>query len=173
MKSRFTHFLLLLLAVSPSLQAGPVVRLLYNNITGSDIGSLRLAPTFPSQPTDAQVLTNGLEVGNVAPARDNFGSYTRGYIQAPLTGEFTFWRAANDSAHLWMGTNYTISNPDPSELTLVSRCEAAVPTRAWTARREQTSGKIYMLKGRYYYFEILHKDSGGDDYLALCWQWPD
>ena len=35
---------------------------------------------------------------------DNYGTRLRGYITAPVTGDYTFWIASDDNSELWLSS---------------------------------------------------------------------
>lgn len=135
--------------------------------------------------TDIPVDTGASSTGQLAtlegPANygDNYGERWRGYLTAPLTGNYRFWIAGSDSAELW------ISN-DGEHVNKVRRCwvvptnnPAAPPAlgtgpQGWTNQPNQKSALLALEAGQRYYLEVLHK-AGTDtnDNVAVGWVPPD
>jgi uncharacterized protein (DUF1800 family) len=95
---------------------------------------------------------------------DNYGERIRGFLTAPVTGNYYFWLAANSAAELW------ISNDD-EPANKVRRAFVTKPTsaRQWTAQPNQRSPWLALQAGQRYYLEILHKASTGADHWSVAW----
>src|SRR5258708_4687929 len=95
--------LCLLAALVLPAQAGVALKLYYDPIPGLLVNNLTTNAIFPSAPTTYEVLANGLqEAQNFG---DNFGAWTRGFIEAPQTGQYTFWVASDDEGQFWLSSN--------------------------------------------------------------------
>ena len=165
--------ILALFSFIPSLHAGSIVRLVYDGIGGTAVSNLTASPIFPNNPTRQSTLTSLLE----APANDgdNFGAYLRGWIEAPQTGNYTFWIASDDQSELWVSTGITASN----KVKIAFEPLVSTP-RDWDGLAgrnpyapENKSALIPMVRGQKYYFEVLHKEGGGGDHVAVGWRLPD
>src|SRR5688572_141909 len=84
--------------------AGVALRLYYGDIPGGPVSDLTAHPSFPERPMAAEVVSDALEI--LTESRDSFGTWTRGYIQAPQTGDYHFLVAGDDSCQLWLSTNH-------------------------------------------------------------------
>jgi hypothetical protein len=93
----------------------------------------------------------------------------RGFICAPETGAYTFYIASDDGSFLFLSTDTDTLNSNV--IAYMPDCEFAAP-RQWTKFPEQKSAKINLVAGRKYYIEVIYKDGGGDDNLAVGWQRP-
>ncbi|HWF20253.1 MAG TPA: hypothetical protein VG754_13370, partial [Verrucomicrobiae bacterium] len=108
--------LLCLLAVMVSTsQAGVALKLSYdgignNGISNNYVTNLTTDPSFPSSPDPSysETLTNGLTI--TPTGIHNLGTWTRGFIEAPETGQYTFWMASTDEGQLWLSTNESPAN---------------------------------------------------------------
>src|SRR5205823_1287077 len=96
----------------------------YDNIPGSDVRDLRGSPSFPSMPTSVEIITNSFAAKKGHGT--NYGSYIRGYIEAPQTGNYIFYLAGNDTAHFYLCLDSQQGNPQPGSLVLIARCDAPV-----------------------------------------------
>src|ERR1041385_420651 len=95
---------------------------------------------------------------------NNYGERIRGYLTAPVTGNYYFWLAANNAAELW------ISNDD-EPANKVRRAYVTKPTQArqWSLQPNQRSPWLALKAGQRYYIEILHKAAISADHWAVGW----
>ncbi|HEX7582390.1 MAG TPA: Ig-like domain-containing protein, partial [Gaiellaceae bacterium] len=84
-----------------------------------------------------------------------------------MTGPYTFWVAADDSAELWLSSDDSILNR-----SRIATIPTYVNPREWTRTPAQQSAPIMLIGGRRYFIEALHKESTGGDHLAVAWQVP-
>lgn len=107
--------------------------------------------------------------GSAAPSRvaDNFASRVRARVKAPVTGNYTFWIASDDTSELWL-------SPTASKFGRVRIASVTSPvnTQAWDAKTTQKSASKRLVAGQRYFIEALHKEGGGSDHLAIAWQVP-
>ncbi len=139
---------------------GSVVREQWNGVAGTSIAAIPLN-SAPSSSGSLALLEASANAG------EQFGARLRGYLTAPVTGNYYFWIAAADTAELW------ISNDD-EPVNLIRRAWVAAPTaaRQWNAQPGQKSPWLRLKAGSRYYFEVLHKAAAGPDHLAVGWQLP-
>lgn len=98
----------------------------------------------------------------------NFGSRARGYICAPVTGNYIFWIAGDDQCELWL----SISG-DPASKKRIAYHSGWTTPRQWTRYATQQSEPIALVAGQQYYIEALYKEDEGGDNMAVGWQLPD
>jgi len=170
MRSSFLKALLTVLLLiglsSLNVGAGSVVRLVYTNISGTAVSALTSSTNFPASPGGSERLSNYLEgSSNIG---DNYGSWIRGFIEAPQTGNYTFWIASDDDSELWLSTD-----ADPANKVKIASVSGWTGSRQWDKYASQKSGLIALQAGKKYYFEVLHKEGGGGDNIAVGWQLPD
>jgi uncharacterized protein (DUF1800 family) len=142
--------------------AGTVPREYWNGVAGTTVASI---PTS-TPPTGTANLTSLQAPSNFG---TNYGARIRGYITAPVTGNYYFWIAANNAAELW------ISNDDEPvnafKRAWVTTGNSAPQT--WNGEATQKSPWLALEQGKKYYFEVLHKaGSGAGDNLAVGWAKP-
>ena len=117
-------------------------------------------------PTGTETLSS-LEVVN--DLGDDFGERIRGYITAPLTGNYYFWIAASDAAELW------ISNDD-EPVNGVKRAWVNGGNEmpfTWNSEVSQKSPWLALEHGKRYYIEVLRKAGARlSDHLAIGWLKP-
>lgn len=139
---------------------GSILREYWANVTGSGVSAVPVnsPPTAISFPTLFEAPSG---IG------DNYGTRMRGYICAPLTGNYLFYISSDNNSELWLSTS---DNP-------LSRQKIAYVT-GWTGKRQwdkyisQQSAPVYLTAGAKYYIEALHKESTGGDHIAVGWQLP-
>ncbi|HVR35247.1 MAG TPA: PA14 domain-containing protein, partial [Methylomirabilota bacterium] len=146
--------------------AGAILRLYYDGGPGSSVAELRSSPIFPDSPTFYEVLTESFE--GVENEPDNYGSWIRGYLEAPQTGDYVFWIASDDDSELWLSTDHTVGN-----LRKIAENIGAVGNRAFDVKPMQRSATITLERGKKYYVEVLHKEASGSAHVAVGWQLPD
>lgn len=136
----------------------------YTNIPGTQVADLTSNPAYPGSPgINAQL--NVFEYANVG---DNYGGRLRGYICAPMTGNYTFYIASDDQAGLFLSTN-----ADTANKVLIAYNATPTGYRNWTAQPTQKSAPIHLVKGARYYVETLHKQGTGANYLSVGWIMPN
>jgi hypothetical protein len=156
----------LLAAATLSSPAGVVLKLEYDGITGNAITNLTTDALYPISPTGAEGLAGGLaEPVNVT---DAFGAWTRGFIEAPQSGQYTFWIASDDDGEFWLSTSES-----PAGLVKVAENVGAVALHNYVAKPAQQSAPIALAAGQKYYFEMLHKEGVGGDFCSVAWTLPD
>ena len=137
----------------------------YNNIGGGVLVSdLTSAAKYPNAPDVVAKMATFASPDNIG---DNYGSRIRGIFTAPQAGAYTFWVAGDDETRLYLSTDNTAAN---------KRQVAFVPgwsfSNEWTKYPEQKSVTINLVAGQNYYMEVLHKEGGGGDGVAVAWQTP-
>lgn len=99
-----------------------------------------------------------------------YGQRWRGYLTAPVGGNYYFWIASRGASELWLGN-------DADPVNKVRRCWVSgtnVAAHVWNAQPEQRSPWLALEAGQRYYLEVLHKAGpGADDHVAVGWLRPD
>lgn len=145
---------------------GFVWRLYYDGIPedSTTVESIREYPLFPASPTYAESLTQLEGVNNDG---DNYGTWMRGYIQAPESGEFTFFVSSDDGSELWLSSDHTEGNKQ-----LIAVETACCAPLFSGARLEERSGTATLEQGSVYYFELFQKENTGGASILAGWQTP-
>lgn len=136
----------------------------YLNITGAQVADLLNDSDYPNNP-DIAVQLGSLEYASVG---NDYGARLRGYICAPLTGNYIFYIAGDDQAGLFLSTDDV-----PASKVLVAYNETPVGFHDWFRFPTQKSAPIKLVKGVRYYFETLHKQASGSNHLSVGWIMPD
>ena len=98
---------------------------------------------------------------------DGYGTRIRGYITAPVTGNYIFWIASDDNSELWLS-----ANDNPVNKVNIASVPDYTLSREWDKNSTQKSAAIHLDAGLRYYVEALQKEGGGGDNLAVGWAKP-
>jgi hypothetical protein len=115
-------------------------------------------------PTSTTQLTSFEAPSNVG---DNYGQRIRGYICAPVSGNYTFYIASDDSGELWLSTS-----SDPAMRQKIASVSGWTNPREWTKYASQKSVTITLQANTKYYIEALMSEGTGGDNLAVGWLIP-
>jgi len=188
-KFSLTRALLLglaLLSLAQQSRAGSVVRFFYEGDSTSSspsafrqsVSTLTSWPYFPNSPSYREQLDDfyaitGQPLSAGLQGKDNsgqdYGSWVRGYLEAPATGAYYFGIASADNSELWLSTNYLAANK------VLIAYEPGTGEVLFSGNRLETrvSAPINLVKGQKYYFEVLHQHGPGTGYIQVGWQRPD
>ncbi|MHA4807422.1 lamin tail domain-containing protein [Flavitalea flava] len=136
----------------------------YTGIPGNTLINLASSAKYPNHP-DITAQLNKFEYG--PQIGDNYGARVRGYICAPLTGNYVFYLASDEQSELWLSTDES-----PSHGSRIAFVEKAVGFRAWLSTSSQQSAPVRLVKGVRYYVETVHKEGTGNDHLSVGWVLP-
>jgi hypothetical protein len=139
---------------------GAVTREVWTGITGDGVSNIPTgsAPNFIDTLTDFEAPTNWA---------NNYGTRVRGYITAPLTGQYRFWIASDNASELWLSTDSGAANK-----RRIAQVTTRTNPRQWTKESNQRSSLINLVQGQQYYVEALQKEGTGSDNLAVGWAKP-
>ncbi len=144
----------------PATGSGAISREVWTNVPGTQVSQIPVTTT----PQTSDTLTS-LEIASNA--GDNYGTRVRGYITAPTTGNYTFWVAGDDNCELWLSTN-----DQPGSKVRIANVPDWTNSREWNKYATQKSVVIPLVAGQRYYVEVLHKEGGGGDNMAVGWAKP-
>jgi len=116
------------------------------------------APVAVSQPTRFEISSLG----------DDTGARLRGYVTAPLTGDYTIYIAADDRGELWLS-----SDDNPANRRQIALCYYWVGLREWDVYQSQISAPIPLQAGQRYYLEAFVKGDGSPNHGSVGWRLPD
>lgn len=106
---------------------------------------------------------------------NNYGERIRGYITAPVTGNYYFWIAGSDSAELWIANDNQPANKVRRAYVLPTANPTPPPyngtaSRQWNLQPNQKSPWLTLEAGQQYYVEVLHKAGvETNDNVAVGW----
>ena len=145
-----------------------VVREVWTNVPGVNVSDIPVTTTASS--TAALGTLEG-----ITDYGDNYGERIRGYLTAPVTGNYYFWIAGSDSAELWISNDGESVNKVRRAYVLPMANPTPPPangsaSRQWNLQANQKSGWLSLVAGQQYYLEILHKaGTGAGDNWAVGW----
>jgi len=139
-------------------------REIWTGIGGNNVSDLTNKPNYPNSPNQSLTLN---EFRSPTAWGDNYGQKVSGYLIAPRTGDYQFWIASDDGGDLLLSTNGVAGDK-----TRIAYAAGATGQVNWTDSPTQASATIPLLAGQRCYIEALHKEGGGDDYMAVAWQGP-
>jgi hypothetical protein len=151
-------------ALPQTSQPGVVHAFYWEDVTGSKVEALIALDTYPDNPDEIIELDS---LSGPSARGDNYGTLVKGFIEAPVSGEYRFFVSGDDETEFWLSPS-----KDPAEATLV----ATVP--GWTYQNQfdkyssQASSFQTLVAGQRYYFEIRHKESTGGDSYSVAWEGP-
>jgi hypothetical protein len=141
---------------------GTVIMERWNNITSTDINTLKNNPKYPDNPDVTEVLTEFSWDEDL----DHYGGRIHGWIYAPGTGDYTFWLCTDDQGELWLSTD-----DDSSNIKLIAHESGYSNPNSWGSGEEQ-SDPIPLIGGNKYYIMALWKEHEGGDHCQVAWQGP-
>ena len=150
-------------AQEPVGEAGKISRNLWTGISGLQVSDLLSKDKYFTSSGVADQLSLLEAPSNIG---DNYGQRLRGYVIAPLSGEYRFILSGDNQCALWLGE----SADKFSKRKLIDFREWTSP-RELGAYRSQQSDPVMLTAGQRYFIEVLHKESGGDDNLAVSWSY--
>lgn len=139
-------------------------REVWNDIGGDTIADLTGLAAYPATPDAVEILP-ALEVSG--PIADDYGERLSGYLVPPRSGVYTFWIAADDQGELWLSVD-----DSPERTRLIATAPRWTGQRQWDKYPEQQSVPIRLTAGERYYIEVLHKEAGQKDNVAVAWEGP-
>ena len=137
----------------------------YTNIPGNRLVDLASSIKYPNNP-DVSVQLNKFEYGpNID---DNYGARVRGYICAPVTGDYIFYISSDNQSELWLSTD-----DSPLNIRRIAYVESQTGFRSYFGNLTQRSVAIRLIAGARYYIETVHKEGTGNDHLSVAWRLPN
>lgn len=137
--------------------------------------SLRAASGSPFVPNcpDYPYHPAGWDYRTTFEAPSNWGDYhmqrMSGFLHPPVTGEYTFWIASDNSSELWLSYD-----DNPSRERKIAGVDTGfwVNPHEWSRYPSQRSEPIFLRADRAYYIEALQEQLTVDDHLSVAWQVP-
>ena len=155
------HIKPLTFTIAGSPGAGAISREVWTGISGTQVALIPVG----TPPNTTDTLPSFEAPTNWA---DNYGTRLRGYITAPVTGNYTFWIASDDKSELWLSTD-----DNPVNKVKIASVPDWTDSREWNKFSSQKSAPpIPLTAGQRYYVEALQKEGDGGDNLAVGWAKP-
>ncbi|WP_052572761.1 DUF1800 family protein [Haloferula sp. BvORR071] len=140
--------------------SGGITRELWTGVSGNSVSQIPLA----TSPTGTSTVLTSLQAPSNA--GDNYGVRIRGFITAPLAGDYKFYLRADEAAEFYL-------SDDEEPVNAWKRAELTTPVTAADWSGAAPSPLLRLEAGKRYYVELRHKEGTGDDHLALGWVRPD
>jgi len=143
----------------------------WENITTTDINTLKSSPKYPNNPDVTETVDSFLWDG--ADLSD-YGARIEAWVYAPATGDYTFWLASDDQGELWLSSDDDSSNADMIAYVKDSPTATGGWTNLneWTKYATQKSDPVTLIAGEKYYIVAIWKEGGGGDHCHVAWQGP-
>ena len=146
---------------------GGILREWWDGIgSGTNVADLMANANFPETPTGRAIVTTAFE--SQQNRADSFGERWRAIFTAPVTGNYVFYIASDDSSELWLSTDAT-----PDRKSKIAYVNGYTGFEVWTTYASQTSAAIPLVAGQRYYIEALYKEGGGGDFMSVGVQYPN
>lgn len=146
-------------------EPGKLTHEIWYNIGGTQIRDFSGLPQFHGG-ADSVTLVDGAKApSNIA---NDYGSRLRGYVIAPVTGDYTFWESGDDAVELWFSQDASKFNTE-----LLAWHTGWTGDEQWDKYASQKSKTMRLQAGQKCYVELRHKEAGGGDNLALAWAYNE
>jgi signal transduction histidine kinase len=123
-------------------------------------------PDYPYRPS-------GRDIRGSFDTPINWGEYhltrMRGYLRPPVTGNYRFWIASDNSSELWLSTDACPAKT--RRIASVARFGWVNPHQ-WSKYPSQRSELIPLKAGKIYYLEALAEQTDQAENLSVAWQVP-
>ncbi len=139
----------------------------WQNLSGGNLNTLKGIAFSGSPVPDEESQLTSLTIPRSDPDASNFGHWIRGWIVPPETGSYTFYVSGDDDVELWLSTT-----PQPEQVVLTAYVDGWTGYQDWDKYPEQQSSPVSLEAGRYYYFEVFHREWNGADHLSVGWTPP-
>jgi hypothetical protein len=143
---------------------GTILREIWKGIGGDAVSDLLNNPKFKEGKPDLSGPISAIDSWSMG---DQYGCRIRGYVHPPVSGEYVFWIASDDHGELWLSQDDT-----PAKKQKICSLNHAVGHRDWNADPSQKSNAVSLTAGKRYYIEVLQKQGGGGEHVAVGWQLP-
>jgi uncharacterized repeat protein (TIGR01451 family) len=143
---------------------GQVLQEVWTNGPGGTIEDLRALPAFPANPDICTTLSSFDEQTLFS----DDGTRIRGYLIPPVTGNYTFWIAADDQGELWLS-----SDTNPANASLIASVPLDVPPYTFSVFPSQQSALLPLVAGQAYYIEALQHSDVGGAHVTVAWNGPN
>lgn len=151
------------ITINVGASTGHVLEDFYSGIGGAAVADMTGASNYPNSPSSSNITKlSGLRFADIS--QGDFGRRVRGVLTVPTSGSYTFHMASDDASELWLSTDETVGN-----LTKVIDHTGVTGDLNFNG---PASSAISLVTGQKYFFEILHKEAGGADYVGLAWSGP-
>jgi hypothetical protein len=136
----------------------------WSNLNGRNVRALTRNDRFPNDYNDTEQVTS---LDFIDSKGDKYGQRVSGLLEVDVTGAYQFWLSADESAEVWIS-----SDDKPINKRLVALANKPTGYKVWDKFHSQKSKSLHLQEGQQYFFEVIHKDHLGIDYLNVSWKGP-
>ena len=160
--------------VSLSSQTFGIYRQLWTNLNENIGNTLAMLtntaynPNWPNNPAASctHVFTNFATEINTGV--NYYGQRLQTFVVPPMTGNYIFWIASDDTSLLLLSTNENPANAAP-----IAAGTSYDNPADYTEAPSQQSAPVYLQGGQRYYLEALMQQGVGGDNLSVQWELPN
>ncbi len=147
--------------------AGSVTRKVWR--TGAaTIAAFQAFPTYPTHPDEVYNLPTA---STPAANGDNYCDILEGYIVPDTTGNYVFAIASDDDSALYISSDATVANLNPTPIANVAGyVTAALRWTQYTSQQSSLATPQHFVAGSKYYFRAVHREGTGGDFLQVAMQ---
>lgn len=147
-----------------SVKAGKygIVQEIWEGVSGNQVANLANNNKYKKEQASRTVVLDSLSAESLG---ENYGARYRGLFIPPASGDYSFWLAGDDSATL-----YFSSDESPDNVKEIASIDHYTGKDHFESRGK--SEPITLTAGKKYYFSLLHKQAGGNDYISMAWEGP-
>lgn len=144
---------------------GALVYEQWDGISGRFVKDLKKSSKFLQAPDARYAVVTGTGPFN---NQGDIGNRVRGYITAPVTGDYTFWAEGNKEVELWLSTDEDKFNKE----LLVRTVHFTAPFN-YDYDISQKSKTVHLVQGQKYYLECYHKiNNKTGNHFTFAWKIP-
>ena len=140
----------------------------YDNIPGTYVEpDLTTSPKFPLVPDRRENLLGAY--GPLIPdSKDNYGTLVQGFLTVPITGIYEFNITGDNQTYFFLSKNDSIQYKQFHQAIVIY----GVDKNEHDNSSFQNIPSLTLEKGKFYYYEIRHKENGWRDHFNLFWKTP-
>lgn len=136
----------------------------FDNLAGTNIDTLTSSDRYPDNPDEVATLNSLAIPGYRA---EDYGTFVRGFIQPPQSGDYRFLISGNDKVDFWLSSDDTVANAQ-----IIASVPAYTNSSDFNKYASQTSAYIPLDATKRYYFQVHHKEGSGSDHFTITWEGP-
>ncbi len=120
--------------------------------------------------TAASTTENITSLQTTSNTADNFGDRIRGFITAPISGNYQFLVSSDENVELWVSSNKELAHA--LKRSWIINGANAINPGTYNTQVSQGSYLMKMKAGDSYYFEVIRRETTGNDHLSIAWIKP-
>ncbi len=143
---------------------GTITREVWNTpLAGSGVSTV---PVW-TVPSTTENITSLQTTSNTA---DNFGDRIRGFLTAPVSGNYQFLVSSDENVELWVSSNKELAHT--LKRSWIINGANTINPGTYNTQTSQGSFLMKMKAGDSYYFEVIRRETTGNDHLSVAWIKP-